>query len=289
VTCSALTTNTTCAANTECVWIAESSECGLNEADETVYVADYIVAAAAVEASTAGAACTAITTDTACTANTKCVWSAEITICRATIGTAESALAAASAPAGVQGFYGLITTCATTCGPATVSATTCSDPDCELETQGTDTSCVVTTTYALSAMSAKCGTNGAAALSTAQAANGLSSSANTAAPTKNCKCECCKNTIKIDPNTKQAKLTTCTSIAVGSFDATSASTCLSDICRSKFPDKCPAIGLGTVSSSYKTSTTSSTTSTTASSSGAHTYLKAHISLVVGCFAIMFAC
>ena len=113
--------------------------------------------------------------------------------------------------------------------------------------------------------------------------------AESADTSKNCKCECCKNTIKVDPATKQAKLTPCTSIAVGSFDATSASTCLSDICRSKFPDKCPAIGLGTVSSSYKTSTTSSTTSTTASSSGAHTYLKAHISLVVGCFAIMFAC
>jgi hypothetical protein len=60
--------------------------------------------------------------------------------------------------------------------------TTCSDSNCEIVTQRTETSCQVTNAYALSAMSAKCGTNGTAALAIAQNANGIGSGANPAAP-----------------------------------------------------------------------------------------------------------
>jgi hypothetical protein len=42
--------------------------------------------------------------------------------------------------------------------------------------------CQLTAEYALSAMQEKCGANGAAALATAQAANGVSSGADVAAP-----------------------------------------------------------------------------------------------------------
>ena len=132
--------------------------------------------------STAGAACAAITTDTACTEDTTCVWSPINTSCMATAATASTALTAASVPAGVQGFVALGTTVQTTCGTAAVSAATCADPNCELVTQGTFSSCQVTVAYGLDALRAKCGTNGAAALAAARAANGITSGANAAAP-----------------------------------------------------------------------------------------------------------
>lgn len=180
-TCTALTTNASCAANTACVWDAGTA-CGLNQVDQTVLVNDLVGGLEAVAASTAGAACAAITTDTACTEDTTCVWSPINTSCMATAATASTALTAASVPAGVQGFVALGTTVQTTCGTAAVSAATCADPNCELVTQGTLSSCQVTVAYGLDALRAKCGTNGAAALAAARAANGITSGANAAAP-----------------------------------------------------------------------------------------------------------
>ena len=55
----------------------------------------------------------------------------------------------------------------TTCGPATASATTCTDSKCEFDVE--ESECRVTNAHVFSTMSAKCGTNGADARSTLQA------------------------------------------------------------------------------------------------------------------------
>jgi len=178
ITCGELETNATCTANTECVW---DDGCELNAIDQAVVSTDYSAGSSALIASTAGAACVAITVEATCTADTTCVWSAEDTACLPTIATADAAMTTAGLPAGVQGFVNAVyITGTTTCGPATASNTTCTDSKCEFDVE--DSECVVTRAHVFSTMSAKCGNNGAAARSTAQAAVGISSGANAAAP-----------------------------------------------------------------------------------------------------------
>ena len=98
-----------------------------------------------------------------------------------TIATADAAGTTADCPAGVRGLINAAyITDVTTCGPATASATTCTDSKCVFNVE--DSECGIAPAHSFSTMSAKCGTNGAAARSTAQAALGISSGANTAAP-----------------------------------------------------------------------------------------------------------
>ena len=183
MTCGALETKAICTANTECVWDADDG-CSLNAADLALIIAD-VNSAFTVSYD---AACSAITVEATCTTDTTCVWSAENTGCMPTFATAKTALDAASVPAGVLAYYEVFTYGVTTCGPATVSATTCSNSTFEIWTppasaqQGTASTCDPTAAYVLKTAGAGCGTNGATALATAQAANGISSGANTAAP-----------------------------------------------------------------------------------------------------------
>ena len=179
VTCGELETKATCTANTECVW---DDGCELNAIDMAVIRTDYNTGVNGLESTAPSLACAAITAEATCTADTTCVWSAEDTACLPTIATADAAMTTAGLPAGVQGFVNAVyITGTTTCGPATASNTTCTDSKCEFDVE--DSECVVTYAHVFSTMSAKCGNNGAAARSTAQAAVGISSGANAAAPT----------------------------------------------------------------------------------------------------------
>jgi len=123
VICGTLMTEATCTAKTKCLW---DTDCELNAAGTEIWQIDFMSAMTAVSQSTAGDACEDITTETACTTASTCVWRQD-SGCMTTIATAEAALTAISAPAGVQGFLGVYTTGSTTCAPATASATTCSD------------------------------------------------------------------------------------------------------------------------------------------------------------------
>ena len=181
LTCGSYTTNTTCVADTKCVWDADEEGCNLNAADNALWSSDVMAGYGNLTASTSGAACGAVTTEAACV--TACAWSGENKECMANVATADAALTAASVPAGVRGFVAVSTMGATTCGPAgNATATNCADSKCELQTKGDESRCRLTAEYALSAMQEKCGANGAAALATAQAANGVSSGADVAAP-----------------------------------------------------------------------------------------------------------
>ena len=182
LTCDELETEATCTANTECVW---DDGCELNAIDMAVIRTDYNTGVNGLESTAPSLACAAITGEAACTADTTCVWSAEAsaedTKCLPTIATADAAGTTADCPAGVRGMIGaLYITEQTTCGPATASATTCTDSKCDFDVE--ESECEISNAYLISTMSAKCGTNGAAARSTAQAALGISSGANTAAP-----------------------------------------------------------------------------------------------------------
>ena len=181
LTCDSYTTNITCAANTKCVWDADEEYCGLNAADFNLMIADYEAGWGNMSASASVAACYAVTTEAECV--TACAWSGEEQRCKANVATADAALTNASVPAGVRGFAEVQTTSSTTCGPAgTANATNCADPKCVLETENNETSCQPTVEYSISTMQEKCGANGAAALATAQTANGVSSGADVAAP-----------------------------------------------------------------------------------------------------------
>jgi hypothetical protein len=178
VTCGELETKATCTANTECVW---DDGCELNAIDMAVIRTDYNTGVNGLESTAPSLACAAITAEATCTADTTCVWSAKESECLVTIATADATGTTADCPAGVRGMIGaLYITEQTTCGPATASATTCTDSKCDFDVE--ESECEISNAYLISTMSAKCGTNGAAARSTAQAALGISSGANTAAP-----------------------------------------------------------------------------------------------------------
>ena len=166
MTCDGLETEATCTANTECVW---DDGCELNAIDIAVIDADFDVCVNGLMSSPPGAACGAITGEAACTADTTCVWSAEAsaedTKCLPTIATADAAGTTADCPAGVRGLINAAyITDVTTCGPATASATTCTDSKCEFDVE--ESECRVTNAHVFSTMSANCGTNGADARST---------------------------------------------------------------------------------------------------------------------------
>jgi len=178
LTCGELETEATCTANTECVW---DDGCELNAIDHAVVKTHFNAGTTALMSTAEGMACSVITVEATCTTDTTCVWSAEDTECMPTIATVDATGTTADCPAGVRGMVNDVhITGSTTCGPATASATTCTDSKCEFDVE--DSECVVTNAHVFSTISAKCGNNGAAARSMAQAAVGISSGANAAAP-----------------------------------------------------------------------------------------------------------
>jgi hypothetical protein len=187
LTCDGLETEATCTANTECAWGGDDG-CELNATDLAVMDDDGEAGVRALISTAEGQHCATITVEDTCTTDTTCVWSAansqdseaEAPDCLPTIATADATGTTADFPASIRGLIAHYITDLTTCAPATASATTCTDSKCVFNVE--DSECGIAPAHSFSTMSAKCGTNGAAARSTAQAALGISSGANTAAP-----------------------------------------------------------------------------------------------------------
>jgi hypothetical protein len=177
VTCDFILTETACDANSLCLWKDDQGDlyCGLaaddepdNLAAEQALLSDY-------------GTCFSKGSETNCDGD--CSWNEDNSSCDVTVTKVESVLDADGANGGTTAGFMTHAFIDINCAHRATTGIACEAVDgCALQTIGAETRCYISQVKYIKTVETKCGTNGAAARSTAQAAAGISSGANAAAP-----------------------------------------------------------------------------------------------------------
>ena len=180
VTCDYAVTETACI-NAHCLWKDDDGDlyCGLYGDEDKVYMTDDLAAEEALKSNYD----TCYSKGSSANCDDNCSWNEDNGSCDVTVTKTERVLDAAGANGGTTAEYMNMAFNDIKCAHLATTGIACEAVDgCALQTIGAKIRCHISQVKSVKTVETKCGTNGAAARSTAQAAAGISSGANAAAP-----------------------------------------------------------------------------------------------------------
>jgi hypothetical protein len=180
VTCDYAVTETACI-NAHCLWKDDDGDlyCGLFGDEDKEFMTDDLAAEEALKSNYD----TCYSKGSSANCDGDCSWNEDNSSCDVTVTKVESVLDADGANGGITANFMTSAFIDINCAHLATTGIACEAVDgCALQTIGAKTRCYISQVKSVKTVETKCGTNGAAARSTAQAAAGISSGANTAAP-----------------------------------------------------------------------------------------------------------
>ena len=180
VTCDYTVTETACI-NAHCLWKDDDGDlyCGLSADEDEVFMTDDLAAEEALKSNYD----TCYSKGSSANCDDNCSWNEDNGSCDVTVTKVESVLDADGANGGTTAGFMTHAFIDINCAHRATTGIACEAVDgCALQTIGAKTRCYISQVKYIKTVETKCGTNGAAARSTAQAAAGISSGANAAAP-----------------------------------------------------------------------------------------------------------
>jgi len=174
VTCDYISTETACNANPQCLWKDDDGDlyCGLAADDYEVSDTDFLAAEGALKSDYD--TCFSKGFESA-NCDGDCSWNEDNSSCDVSVTKTENVLEAADANGGITALLMSFAFADINCAHRATTGIACEAVDgCALKTIGAQSRCYISQVKHIGTVETKCGTNGAAARSTAQAAAGIS-------------------------------------------------------------------------------------------------------------------
>ena len=174
VTCDYILTDTACNANPQCLWKDDDGDlyCGLAADDYEVSETDNLAAEGALKSDYD--TCYSKGSESA-NCDGDCSWNEDNSSCDVSVTKTENVLEAADANGGITALLMSVAFTDINCAHRATTGIACEAVDgCALQTIGAQSRCYISQVKHIGTVETKCGTNGAAARSTAQAAAGIS-------------------------------------------------------------------------------------------------------------------